>query len=118
MKLHPTVGSNIVQSLNSLQQIAPIIFSHQEKYDGTGYPQGLKGEQIPLGSRILAVVDAYEAMTNERFYSKARTSKEATNELIALSGKQFDPQIVNAFLKVVKPSGNGRPHSHTLPVQL
>jgi putative nucleotidyltransferase with HDIG domain len=101
MKLHPAVGSNIVQSLESISHIAPVIYAHQEKYDGSGYPEGLHGEQIPLGARILTVVDAYDAMTSDRHYRKARSHNEATKELIQLGGKQFDPQVVEAFLEVV-----------------
>lgn len=107
MKLHPTVGSNIVDCLETLKHLAPIIYSHQEKYDGTGYPEGLAGEQIPVGARILGVVDAYEAMTNERAYCKARSHEEAAHELVSLSGKQFDPVIVNVFLNVLNPNYNG-----------
>jgi putative nucleotidyltransferase with HDIG domain len=101
MKLHPAVGSNIVQSLKSISHIAPVIYAHQEKYDGSGYPQGLQGEQIPLGARILTVVDAYDAMTSDRHYRKGRSHAEATQELVQQGGKQFDPQVVEAFLDVV-----------------
>jgi putative nucleotidyltransferase with HDIG domain len=103
MKLHPAVGSNIVQSLKSISHIAPVIYAHQEKYDGSGYPEGLQGEQIPLAARILTVVDAYDAMTTDRHYRKARTHEEAAKELLQLGGKQFDPQVVEAFLEVVPP---------------
>ena len=101
MKLHPTVGSNIVQSLKSISHIAPVIYAHQEKYDGSGYPEGLHGDQIPLGARILTVVDAYDAMTSDRHYRKGRSHAEAAEELLQLGGKQFDPQVVEAFLEVV-----------------
>lgn len=98
MKLHPTVGANMVKSLKKIEHIAPDIFSHQEKYDGSGYPLGLSGEQIPLGARILAVVDAYEAMTHDRVYRKARSHQEAVKELRQLEGKHFDPVVVESFL--------------------
>jgi putative nucleotidyltransferase with HDIG domain len=108
MRLHPTVGSNMVQAIDSLpSSVAPIIYSHQEKYDGTGYPEGLRGEQIPLGARILGVIDAYDAMTNQRVYSRARSKDEAAGELMRLSGKQFDPMVVDKFLTVLEQS-NGR----------
>lgn len=100
MKLHPAVGSNIVQSLKSISHIAPVIYAHQEKYDGSGYPEGLRGEQIPLGARILTVVDAFDAMTSDRYYRKARSHAEAAQELLKLGGQQFDPQVVEAFLDV------------------
>lgn len=101
MKLHPTVGSNIVQSLKAISHIAPVIYAHQEKYDGSGYPEGLHGEEIPLGARILTVVDAYDAMTSDRRYRKGRSHQEAAQELRQLGGKQFDPRVVDAFLEVV-----------------
>ena len=104
MKLHPTVGSNIVQSLKAISHIAPVIYAHQEKYDGSGYPEGLQGEQIPLGARILTVVDAYDAMTSDRHYRKGRSHEEAADELLQLGGKQFDPMVVEAFLEVIPSS--------------
>jgi putative nucleotidyltransferase with HDIG domain len=102
MKLHPTVGANMVKQLKKLAHIAPFIYSHQEKYDGTGYPQGLHGEDIPIGARILAVVDAYEAMTHDRVYRKARTHFEAVNELNQLGGAHFDPHVVDCFLDALQ----------------
>jgi putative nucleotidyltransferase with HDIG domain len=110
MKLHPTVGSNIIRSLDLISNVASIIYAHQEKYDGSGYPEGLAGEQIPLEARILSVVDAYEAMTNERAYSRARSPVEARQELCRFRGRQFDPIVVNEFLKVLDSGsthGNG-----------
>ena len=104
MKLHPTVGSNIVQSLKAISHIAPVIYAHQEKYDGSGYPEGLQGDQIPLGARILTVVDAYDAMTSDRHYRKGRSHEEAAEELLQLGGKQFDPMVVEAFLEVIPSS--------------
>lgn len=101
MRLHPIVGANMVRSLKTLAHIAPLINAHQERYDGSGYPHGLKGDEIPLGARILAVVDAYEAMTNDRVYRRARTSKEAAQELEHHGGTHFDPKVVDAFLRVM-----------------
>lgn len=101
MRLHPIVGANMVRSLKTLAHIAPLINAHQERYDGSGYPHGLKGDEIPLGARILAVVDAYEAMTNDRVYRRARTSKEAAQELENHGGTHFDPKVVDAFLHVI-----------------
>ncbi len=101
MKRHPTIGASIVAPVIKLVHVAPIIIAHHEKFDGSGYPYGLKGEQIPLGARILAVVDAYIAITDERVYRKARSHKEAIAELVKYSGSQFDPTVVDAFLKLV-----------------
>jgi putative nucleotidyltransferase with HDIG domain len=101
MKLHPTIGANIVSSHSQIAHIAPAIHHHQEKYDGSGYPHGLYGDQIPLGARILAVADAYQAMTEDRAYRNARPHSEAALELRRYEGRQFDPDVVNAFLDVV-----------------
>lgn len=102
MRLHPTLGANIVRSAGTLAHIAPLIEHHQERFDGTGYPSGLRGEDIPFGARMLAVVDAYEAMTNNRVYRAARHHGEAADELRRGMGSQFDPQVVEAFLTVVE----------------
>jgi putative nucleotidyltransferase with HDIG domain len=102
MKLHPTVGANMVTSLKRLAHIAPFIYSHQEKFDGSGYPQGLHGEDIPIEARILAVVDAYEAMTHDRVYRKALTHEEAIDELNQLGGAHFDPHVVDCFLDALQ----------------
>jgi len=109
MRLHPIVGANMVKSLKPIAHIAPLINAHQERYDGSGYPRGLKGDEIPLGARILAVVDAYEAMTNDRVYRKARSSEEATLELKRHGGTHFDPKVVEAFLHVVAVQPAGKP---------
>lgn len=112
MRLHPTLGSNIVQAAKLRSQIAAVIIAHQEKVDGTGYPNGLSGDQIPLGARILSVVDAYDAMTSDRVYRQARTHQEAVTELQRMEGQHFDAQVVQAFMQVVKSgdtqiNGNG-----------
>jgi len=101
MKLHPTVGANIVKSSITLAHIAPVIYAHQEKYDGSGYPEGLEGEAIPLEARILAVVDAYDAMTNDRVYRCARSHEDAVQELKSQVGQHFDPCVVDTFLEIV-----------------
>jgi len=101
MKLHPTIGANIVSSQHETAHVAPTIYAHQEKYDGTGYPDGLQGKEIPLGARILTVADAYQAMTENRVYRPALSHEEATIELKRCIGKQFDPEVVQAFLEVV-----------------
>ncbi len=101
MKKHPEGGAEIVAPVKRLAEVAPIIRAHQEKFDGTGYPDGLKGEQIPLGARILAVVDSYSAMTDDRVYRKARTHEEALAEITRLVGDQYDPDVVTAFIRVI-----------------
>ncbi len=102
MKRHPELGAEIVAPVKKLVDVAPIIRSHQEKFDGSGYPDGLRGEEIPLGARILAVVDAYGAMTDERVYRKARSHEEALAELRRCAKTHFDPEVVDAFLAVLE----------------
>ena len=82
METHPTIGANIVLATKSLKAIVPIIQSHQERFDGQGYPLGLDGEDIPLGGRILAVVDAYDAMTDDRPYREAASHEDAIREIL------------------------------------
>jgi putative nucleotidyltransferase with HDIG domain len=101
MRQHPVLGAEIVAPIKKLQPVTAIIRAHQEKIDGTGYPDGLKGEQIPLPARILTVVDAYAAMTDDRVFRKARSRAEATAELERCSGTHFDNQIVEAFFRLI-----------------
>ena len=101
IKMHPTIGSNIVCSIDALPSLAPTISAHQEKYDGTGYPKGLKGKDIPLGARILGIADAYQAMVEDRYYREARSHQEAVTELQKVRGTQFDPDVLDVFINVV-----------------
>jgi len=101
MKEHPVIGAQIVAPVKYLAPVSPIIQAHHEKYDGTGYPFGLTGDDIPLGSRILAVVDAYTAIRDKRIYSEAHTHEEAIAELRRSSGTQFDPKIIDIFCKTI-----------------
>jgi HD-GYP domain-containing protein (c-di-GMP phosphodiesterase class II) len=103
MKEHPVIGSQIVSPIKYLAPVSPIIRAHHEKYDGSGYPYGLAGEEIPLGARILAVVDAYIAIRDKRVYSSSHTHEEAIAELRRSSGSHFDPQIVDVFCKTITP---------------
>jgi putative nucleotidyltransferase with HDIG domain len=101
MIMHPVLGSGIVEQIGFLNDLAPIILRHHERYDGKGYPGKLKKEKIPLGARILAITDAYESMVSDRPYRKALSLSKAKEELLSNSGKQFDPKIVNVFVKML-----------------
>ena len=97
-KEHPDKGRRILEPIEFLRDIVPAVFHHHEQYDGTGYPLGLKGEEIPLDARILAVADTYDAMTSDRAYRKALSHEIAVAELRRCAGTQFDPKIVAVFI--------------------
>jgi putative nucleotidyltransferase with HDIG domain len=99
MKQHTEIGARIIEPIKKLKRVGRIIRHHQEKYDGTGYPDGIKGEEIPVEARIIAVVDAYHAMISDRPYRKALSEEIALNELKSNMGTQFDPQVVEAFIR-------------------
>ncbi len=102
---HPVIGSKIIKRIGFLDDLIPVILHHHEKYGGGGYPDStLKGSQIPLEARILAIADAYEAMTSDRPYRKALSEEEVMEELKRNAGSQFDPQIVKMFLEILKKS--------------
>src|SRR3989339_175352 len=102
IKKHPLIGEKIIAPIEFLAPIAPLILYHHEWFDGTGYAEGLVGEEIPIGARIVAVIDAYDAMTSDRPYRKALPKESAIKELKKGSGSQFDPKIVDAFLRVLE----------------
>jgi HD-GYP domain-containing protein (c-di-GMP phosphodiesterase class II) len=100
MKRHPIVGQNILDGIPFLEGAARIVLEHHECWDGSGYPNGLRGEDIAIGARILAVVDAFDAMISDRPYRRGRSYTEALREIEKFSGTQFDPMIVDAFRHV------------------
>jgi len=102
VRKHPEIGIKILETLVASEKISSIILHHHEFYNGTGYPSGLAREQIPLGARIIAIADAYDAMTSDRPYSRAKTHEEAVVELIRCAGIQFDPRLIVHFLDVVE----------------
>lgn len=103
IKRHPEIAAAILKDTSSLQSIKQVILFHHERYDGSGYPAGLKGEDIPLGARILAVCDAFDTMTSDRSYRKSLGLEKARQELIDGKGAQFDPAIVDAFITIIDP---------------
>jgi putative nucleotidyltransferase with HDIG domain len=105
VRQHPQKGAEILEPIWPLRELIPLILYHHEHWDGTGYPSRLKREQIPLGARILAVADAFDAMTSDRPYRKARSFSAAQAEIKLESGKAFDPKIGRAFLAIMEKEG-------------
>lgn len=105
MRRHPIYGASILEPSAALRPLVPIVLHHHENFDGSGYPDGLKGEEIPIGSRIMIVADAYEAMTSDRIYRKALGHERAMDQLTRFKGIQFDPRIVRALEEVVRKRG-------------
>ncbi|MDD2221686.1 MAG: HD domain-containing protein, partial [Clostridia bacterium] len=102
MKNHPQKAVEIINNINSLKDMVPIILQHHERYDGTGYPNNLKGEEINYLARILTVADSFDAMTSIRPYQQKKNYNQAINELIEYSGTQFDSEIVTAFISAIQ----------------
>ncbi len=100
MQTHARIGYDLVCRIAFLASAAAIVLTHQERYDGTGYPQGLMGEEIPLGARIFAIADTLDAMTSDRPYRRALSFADAEAEILRESGRQFDPRVVEAFRSV------------------
>jgi HD-GYP domain-containing protein (c-di-GMP phosphodiesterase class II) len=97
---HPRIGQVILEQASSLRDAIPVVLHHHERFNGGGYPHGLKGTEIPLGARIVAVADAYHAMVHDRPYSVALSHDDALDELRRHAGMQFDPQVVEVFCSV------------------
>lgn len=102
MQTHVEKGYRILQPLELFREVAEIIYCHHERFDGTGYPRGLKGNEIPIESRIISVVDAYHAIVSKRTYDAPRPVEEAFRELEQGAGSQFDPEVVHAFIRAQK----------------
>ena len=100
MRKHPEAGYRIVKRIGFLHDAAEIVYAHHEKFDGRGYPRGLKGEEIPFGARIFMVADVYDALTSERPYHSTMSYEEAAAEIKGLSGSHFDPVIVDTFMAI------------------
>lgn len=102
IKMHPTVAAHVLKEAPDLADVVPMIYHHHERYDGSGYLGGVAGEDIPLGARILSIADAFEAITSDRPHRKARSVKAALDELRKGAGTQFDPRLVDAFVKMIE----------------
>lgn len=98
---HPEIGEKIIGAIEGMEKVAAIVRAHHEHYNGNGYPDGLKGKEIPLGARITTVADCFEAMVSPRVYSKGRSVEYALNELKRCAGTQFDPEVVEVFLHMM-----------------
>jgi HD-GYP domain-containing protein (c-di-GMP phosphodiesterase class II) len=110
IKLHPRLGANIVGNVPNLVPCVGSILYHHERWDGGGYPEGLKGEEIPIEARILAIADTFAAMTSARPYRPAVHTEDVITELRRCAGSQFDPQLVEGFIGIIKaglPEGEG-----------
>ena len=100
MRKHPQIGARILSDIEFLEDASKIVLTHQEQWAGGGYPAGLRGEEIPVGSRIFAVADTLDAIVSDRPYRKGRSLAYAREEIQEHSGTQFDPEVVSAFLEV------------------
>ena len=98
MRKHPSIGYEMLKDVEFLSNAAQIVYCHHERYDGRGYPEGLKGDAVPLGARVFAVADAFDAMTSNRPYRRALPVEKAREEILGNAGSQFDPKVVEAFL--------------------
>jgi putative nucleotidyltransferase with HDIG domain len=100
MRDHCTRGYHILRKIPFLSEAAAIVYTHQEHYDGNGYPSKLRGNEIPIGARIFAVADAMDAITSDRPYRKSRSFDDAREEILRCAGTQFDPKVVEVFLRI------------------
>jgi HD-GYP domain-containing protein (c-di-GMP phosphodiesterase class II) len=115
MREHPTIGAQIVAPIRFLADAVEIVRSHHERWDGAGYPRGLRGEAIPLAARIFAVADSFDAMTSDRPYRAALPLEHALDEIAAGAGTQFDPDVARAFLELVDEGGLDLSELEALP---
>jgi HD-GYP domain-containing protein (c-di-GMP phosphodiesterase class II) len=110
MKRHPEIGYEILREISFLEDVANVVRCHHERFDGQGYPRGVAGDNIPIAARVLAVLDAYVAMTSQRPYRRTRSHEDAIQEVLRNAGTQFDPEVVRAFTEADRRGlfGNGR----------
>ena len=101
MKKHPVIGARILAAIKPLEKVVNLVLCHHEYWDGSGYPNGISKSDIPIGSRIVSIVDAYQAMTSNRPYRPSLSNEEAISRLKAGKEKQWDPELVDLFVKIV-----------------
>jgi len=106
MKTHPVIGANVINKIEGFYEISTIIRHHHERWDGTGYPDGLKGDEIPFGSQIISIADTFDAITSDRVYRKGQSKDVALNILTLEKGKQFNPELVDIFIESINSSKN------------
>src|ERR1044071_3729917 len=99
--IHPVVGADILSNVEFPYEVVPIVKHHHEKWDGTGYPSGLRGEEIPFGARILTIVDCYEALTTDRPHRSRYSFEEALELMRGESGRTFDAALLDVFLEII-----------------
>ena len=109
MRQHPVLSHRALAQLGGFSDVLPLVRHHHERFDGSGYPDGLSGEEIPSGSRLILVIDAFDAMTSNRPYRQAMSVADAAKELVRCSGSQFDPRVVRAFLLILCGLGHSQP---------
>jgi HD-GYP domain-containing protein (c-di-GMP phosphodiesterase class II) len=102
VKTHTDLGANILRLMAGCEPVADAVRHHHERFDGSGYPDGLAGQQIPLAARVLAIIDSYVALTHDRPHRRAVTSEAAVKEIVGLAGTQYDPTLVKMFVKTVE----------------
>jgi HD-GYP domain-containing protein (c-di-GMP phosphodiesterase class II) len=105
LRSHPVIGASIIENMEFLAGAVPLVRHHHERYDGEGYPDGLKGEEIPLGARIIAVADSFDAMTTDRPYRNALSREVALGTMISKAGTQFDARAIESFIELVEKDG-------------
>jgi HD-GYP domain-containing protein (c-di-GMP phosphodiesterase class II) len=102
MRKHPQLGVKILEPIAAYHAVKPLVLYHHENYDGSGYPEGLSGERIPLGARIFALADVYDALISDRPYRPAREKRKVLDFMRSGAGSKFDPKVVEAFFEVIK----------------
>src|SRR5580765_6127571 len=112
MRRHPEIGRQLIEKIPFLQGAVPIVYCHHEKWDGTGYPQGLRGEEIPIVGRLIALVDVYDAITTRRTYREPMSHDEAVAFIVKGRGTHFDPDVIDAFVKVSSVLEDRSPDGH------